>query len=420
MSAREAPEVLEHGVLRLLTAGSVDDGKSTLIGRLLYDTRAILADQLAAIARTSQRRGSELDLSLLTDGLLAEREQGITIDVAYRYFATPARKFIVADAPGHAQYTRNMATAASTAHLAILLVDVRNGVVTQTRRHAALAHLLGIRHLVVAVNKMDLVDYRAEAYAAVVEDFLAFAQRAGLEGVRFVPMSALAGDMIVERGERMPWYDGPTLLQILEIAEVDSFLDQAPFRFPVQYVARPEGDARRGYLGRVESGSVAVGDVVRVLPSGISTRVRALRTFDGALPHADLHAALTIELDDEVDVSRGDLIVRDGAAPDGTREPRADLCWMSPTPLDARRRFVMRHTTRDIDVRIARVDDVWNMTTLSREPLPETLAMNDIGRVTLATAETLYADRYSENPTTGSFILIDAASNDTVAAGMIR
>jgi sulfate adenylyltransferase subunit 1 len=420
MSAREDPEVLEHGVLRLLTAGSVDDGKSTLIGRLLYDTRAILADQLAAIARTSQRRGSALDLSLLTDGLLAEREQGITIDVAYRYFATPARKFIVADAPGHAQYTRNMATAASTAQLAILLVDVRNGVVTQTRRHAALASLLGIRHLVVAVNKMDLVDYRAEAYAAVVEDFLDFAQRAGLDDIRFVPMSALAGDMIVERGERMPWYDGPTLLQILETAEVDTRLDQAPFRFPVQCVARPEGDTRRGYMGRVESGSVAVGDVVRVLPSGMTSRVRALRTFDGPLPHAGLHAALTIELDDEVDVSRGDLIVRDGAAPDGTREPRADLCWMSPTLLDARRRFVMRHTTRDIEARIVHVDDVWNMTTLAREPSPQSLAMNDIGRVTLATAETLYADRYSENPATGSFILIDAASNDTVAAGMLR
>ena len=277
MSAIESPDVLDHGVLRFLTAGSVDDGKSTLIGRLLYDTKAILADQLAALERTSQRRGTALDLALLTDGLTAEREQGITIDVAYRYFATGLRKFIIADAPGHEQYTRNMVTAASTAQLAILLVDARHGVVTQTRRHATVAHLVGIPHLVVAVNKMDLVEFREEAFTRIVTEFTAFARRSGIDDVRFVPISALDGDMIVDRGERLPWYDGPTLLQILETAEVSSDLFDSPFRFPVQLVARPTENRSRGYMGRIESGSIAVGDAVTALPSGIRTRIRAHR-----------------------------------------------------------------------------------------------------------------------------------------------
>lgn len=286
MSAVERLDVPDHGVLRFLTAGSVDDGKSTLIGRLLYDTKAILADQLAAIERSSQQRGQALDLSLLTDGLVAEREQGITIDVAYRYFATALRKFIIADAPGHEQYTRNMVTAASTAQLAILLVDARHGVVTQTRRHATLAHLLGIPHLVLAVNKMDLVGYRAEVFARIVGDFLTFAERSGIKDLRFVPISALEGDMVVDRGDRLGWYEGPTLLEILETVEVPQAPASAPFGLPVQYVARPTLTEPRGYMGRIESGSVSVGDRVKVLPSGLTTRVRALRTLAGSEPCA--------------------------------------------------------------------------------------------------------------------------------------
>jgi sulfate adenylyltransferase subunit 1 len=277
MSAIDDPAILDHGVLRFLTAGSVDDGKSTLIGRLLYDTKAILADQLAAIERTSAKRGQTLDLSLLTDGLVAEREQGITIDVAYRYFATALRKFIIADAPGHEQYTRNMVTAASTAQLAILLVDARHGIVTQTRRHATLAHLLGIPFLVVAINKMDLVGYREDAYAGMVNDFLAFAERSGIRDVRFVPISALGGDMVVDRGANLDWYDGPTLLQILETVEVPQRPAEAPLRFPIQYVARPTATLPRGYMGRIESGALAVGDRVVVLPTGATTRVREIR-----------------------------------------------------------------------------------------------------------------------------------------------
>jgi sulfate adenylyltransferase subunit 1 len=420
MSARECTEVLDHGVLRLLTAGSVDDGKSTLIGRLLYDTKAILADQLAAIQRSSQRRGQTLDLSLLTDGLTAEREQGITIDVAYRYFATALRKFIVADAPGHAQYTRNMVTAASTAQLAILLVDARHGVVTQTRRHATLAHLVGIPHLVVAVNKMDLVGYRAENFAAIVDDFLAFATRSGIADIRFVPMSALDGDMVVDRGDNMPWYEGPTLLQILETAEVSNDLATSAFRFPVQYVARADAGHRRGYMGRIESGSIVAGDTVTVLPAGLRTRVREIRTFEGPQPCAGLHAAVTLVLDDEIDISRGDMVVRADNIPAPTRALGADVCWLSSTPLEAQRRYVLRHTTREVRAQVERIDHLWNVSTQAREPFPETLAMNDIGRISLALGAPVFADRYDDNRATGSFILIDEVSNNTVAAGMIR
>ncbi len=420
MSAIERPEVLDHGVLRFLTAGSVDDGKSTLIGRLLYDTRAILADQLAAIERTSQRRGQALDLSLLTDGLVAEREQGITIDVAYRYFATALRKFIVADAPGHEQYTRNMVTAASTAHLAILLVDARHGIATQTRRHATLAHLLGIPHLVVAVNKMDLVGFSEDVYAGIVDDFVAFAQRSGIEGVRFVPMSALTGDMVVDRGDRLGWYDGPTLLQVLETVEVTQSLADAPLRLPVQYVARPMDGMPRGYMGRIESGAINAGDLVTVLPSGLSTRVREIRTFDGPQARAGLHAPVTLVLDDELDISRGDMLVRDGAPPSIESRLGATLCWLGDAPLDLRRRYVLRHTTRDVPARVDRVDHRWNVSTQSREPTPAALARNDIGRVALTLAQPIFTDRYSDNRATGSFILIDETTNNTVAAGMVQ
>jgi sulfate adenylyltransferase subunit 1 len=419
MSAMDKIEVLDHGVLRFLTAGSVDDGKSTLIGRLLYDTKAILADQLAAIERTSQRRGQTLDLSLLTDGLTAEREQGITIDVAYRYFATALRKFIIADAPGHEQYTRNMVTAASTAHLAILLVDARHGIVTQTRRHATLAHLLGIQHLVVAVNKMDLVGYAQPAFDRIVRDFGDFAQRSGIGAAQFVPMSALAGDMVVDRGQNLEWYEGPTLLQILETVDVAQALAEAPLRFPVQYVARPTAGETRGYMGRIESGSIAIGDRVTALPSGRTTRVREIRSFNRTQESAGLHASITLALDDELDIGRGDMLVREYAVPKTATALDATLCWLSDTALDPRRKYLMRHTTREVRARIDRVDHRWNVSTQQREPALETLAMNDIGSVGLTLAQPIFADRYDDNRATGSFILIDERSNNTVAAGLI-
>jgi sulfate adenylyltransferase subunit 1 len=420
MSVIERIELLDHGVLRFLTAGSVDDGKSTLIGRLLYDTKAILADQLAAIERTSQRRGQELDLSLLTDGLTAEREQGITIDVAYRYFATALRKFIIADAPGHEQYTRNMVTAASTAQLAILLVDARHGVLTQTRRHATLAHLLGIPHLVVAVNKMDLADYSEDRFAAIVTDFLAFAERTGIVDVRFVPISALAGDMVVDRGPNLPWYEGPTLLQILETAEIPPTLVTAPFRFPVQYVARPTATIPRGYMGRIEAGSIAIGDAVTVLPAGLTTRVREIRSYEGPQPQARLHDAVTLVLEDELDVSRGDMLVREHDAPPIARTLDATVCWLGEAPLDARRPYVLRHTTREARARVDRIDHLWNVSTQAAEPAPKALRMNDIGRVSLTLAQPVFGDRYADNTATGSFILIDETTNATVAAGLIQ
>ncbi len=419
MSVMEKIDVLDHGVLRLLTAGSVDDGKSTLIGRLLYDTQAILADQLAAIERTSQRRGQTLDLSLLTDGLTAEREQGITIDVAYRYFATALRKFIIADAPGHEQYTRNMVTAASTAHLAILLVDARHGIVTQTRRHATLAHLLGIQHLVVAVNKMDLVGYAQPVFDGIVRDFNDFAQRSGIGAARFVPLSALAGDMIVDRGSNLDWYDGPTLLQILETVEVAQTLTDAPFRFPVQYVARPMNGETRGYMGRIESGSIEVGDRVTALPSGRTTRVREIRGSDGMQQSAGLHAGVTLALDDELDIGRGDMLVREYSTPRTTTEVDATVCWLSDTAFDPRRKYLLRHTTREVRARIDRIDFRWNVSTQQHEPALETLAMNDIGSVGLKLSQPVFADRYVDNRATGSFILIDELSNNTVAAGLI-
>ncbi len=330
------------------------------------------------------------------------------------------RKFIIADAPGHEQYTRNMVTAASTAQLAILLVDARHGVVTQTRRHATLAHLLGIPHLVVAVNKMDLVGYRSEAFAAIVEDFLAFAARSGIAGVRFVPISALEGDMVVGRGERLGWYDGPTLLQILETAELPQAPAAAPLRLPVQYVTRAVAGKPRGYMGRIESGAIAVGDRVRVLPSAAESHVRELRTAHGTQRRAGLHAAVTVHLADERDVARGDMIVCDDAAPPALRHLEATLCWLGDRPLDTRRKYVLRHTTREVRARVDHIDHLWNVTTQEREPAPAALAMNDIARIGLTLAHPVFADRYVDNRTTGSFILVDEATNNTVAAGMIQ
>jgi sulfate adenylyltransferase subunit 1 len=421
-AAGPLPAPADNGLLRFLTCGSVDDGKSTLIGRLLLDTKSILADALHAIERTSRRRGLDaVDLSLLTDGLQAEREQGITIDVAYRYFSTGTRKYIIADAPGHEQYTRNMVTAASTAHLAIILVDARKGVLTQTRRHSYVAHLVGIPHLVVAVNKMDLVGWSAAAFERIRADYLAFAARLGIADVRFIPISALDGDMVVERGDRLGWYDGPTLLEILESSPAAHTESREAFRFPVQWVCRPqtlEHHDYRGFAGRVESGEIAVGDAVQVLPSGRTSRVKEIRLGDTSLREAVSEQSVTILLEDEVDVSRGDLLVRAGEARPATRSVDAVLCWLSERPLSTARRYLVRHTTRESKAQVTEI--AWRLDLGSLERVPAgALAMNDIGRVQVRLAQPVAADPYVENRATGAFIVIDEASNDTVGAGMI-
>jgi sulfate adenylyltransferase subunit 1 len=410
-------------LLRFLTCGSVDDGKSTLIGRLLVDTKSILADALHAAERTSRRRGQgTLDLSLFTDGLTAEREQGITIDVAYRYFSTGTRKFIIADAPGHEQYTRNMVTAASTANLAVILVDARKGVVTQTRRHATLAHLVGIPHLVVAVNKMDLVGWSEARFEEIRGEFLAFAEKIGIDDVQFIPISALSGDGVVERGESLPWWRGPTLLEILETAPTAHSERSERLRFPVQWVCRPQTQEHhdfRGYMGRVEAGEVAVGDLVEHLPSGRTARVREIRVGAEVLLRAVTEQSVTLLLDDELDVSRGDLLVRAGEAPAAARRLEATMCWLSATPLSPARRYVLRHTTREVRALFERVDGRLDLADLEWKPA-DGLALNDIGRVALKLAQPVFADPYEESRATGSFIVVDEATNDTVAAGMLR
>ena len=425
MAASEDLSAIDNGLLRFLTCGSVDDGKSTLIGRLLYDTKTILADALHAIEHTSRRRGMDgIDLSLLTDGLSAEREQGITIDVAYRYFSTGRRKYIIADAPGHEQYTRNMVTAASTADLAIILVDARKGVLTQTRRHSCIAQLLGIRHLVIAVNKMDLVGYSQQAFRAIERDYLAFAGQIGIADVRFVPLSALLGDMVVDRGERLDWYRGTTLLEILETAPRAHSEAAEPFRFPVQYVCRPQaaGDRElhdfRGYMGRVESGTVAVGDEIRVLPGGGTARIRDIRSGERSVRIATAEQSVSLLLDTELDISRGDLIVEATDPLQPRRRLDAMLCWLSETPLDLNRRYVLRHTTREVKALVAGIGYRLDINTLEREAAAK-LQMNDIGQVSFKLAQPLNADPYAANRSNGAFIVIDEASNNTVGAAMI-
>jgi sulfate adenylyltransferase subunit 1 len=425
MSAIEHLPEIDNGLLRFLTCGSVDDGKSTLIGRLLYDTKAILADTLHAMTRTSERRGLEsVDLSLLTDGLQAEREQGITIDVAYRYFTTGRRKYIIADAPGHEQYTRNMVTAASTANLAIILVDARKGVLTQTRRHSYLAHLVGIPHLVVAINKMDLVDYDQATYQRICADYLEFAATLGIGDVSFIPLSALNGDMIVDRGECLDWYQGPTLLDILESAPSAHSERDERFRFPVQFVCRPQkaGDPKlhdyRGFMGRVASGEIAVGDQVVVLPSEKRTRVKAIEIYGQALPQAIAEQSVTLLLEDEVDISRGDMIVRAQESALVTRRIEAMLCWLDETPLDAQRKYLIRQTTRETKAVIESIVYRLDINTLQQMPA-ERLGVNDIAHVFFKLAQPLCVDAYNENRSTGAFIVIDESTNNTVGAGMI-
>jgi len=425
MSAIENIPVVDNGLLRFLTCGSVDDGKSTLIGRLLFDTKTILADTLHAITRTSEKRGMEaVDLSLLTDGLQAEREQGITIDVAYRYFTTGTRKYIIADAPGHEQYTRNMVTAASTANLAIILIDARKGVLAQTRRHSYLAHLVNIPHVIVAVNKMDLVDYSQEVYEKIKADYLAFAAKLGIEDVRFLPMSALNGDMIVDRGERLDWYDGPTLLDILESAPPAHTEHAEPFRFPVQFVCRPQDSANpelhdyRGFMGRVESGDLAIGDAVTVLPSGRETRVKDIQVLGQSLPRAICEQSVTILLDDEIDISRGDMIVKTGELPTVTKQIDAMLCWLSESPLDPRRKYVIRHTTRESKAMLSGIAFRMDINTMEHQ-VAEKLSMNDIAQVSFKLAQPIFADSYVKSRGAGAFIVIDETTNNTVGAGMI-
>jgi bifunctional enzyme CysN/CysC len=404
-------------LLRLATAGSVDDGKSTLIGRLLHDSKAILADQYADL----NGRDGELDLSRLTDGLKAEREQGITIDVAYRYFATPARDYILADTPGHVQYTRNMVTGASTADVAIVLVDARHGVVEQTKRHAFLASLLGIPHLVVAVNKMDLVEFSEERFDEIVRDFCAFRRSLSSPDVAFIPISALNGDNVVDASDEMPWYGGAPLLTHLEAIDPADDRNLDDLRFPVQLVIRSEGNDFRGYAGQVASGIIRPGDRVRVLPSGVESTVAAVETLDGPLDEAFPPQSVTVRLADDVDASRGDVLVHadEAAAVPLVRELEADVCWFADRPLRPGARYQLKHLTQTVDAVVDAIVDVLDVHTLDRGPAPAELGLNDIGRVRLRTRRPLVADPYASNRATGAFILIDEATNDTVAGGMV-
>jgi sulfate adenylyltransferase large subunit len=421
-------------LLRFTTAGSVDDGKSTLIGRLLFDSKQVFEDQLAHIAQASERRGGEgtLDLALLTDGLRAEREQGITIDVAYRYFATAKRRFIIADCPGHRQYTRNMVTGASTADVAVVLIDARRGVLEQSKRHAFISALLGIPHMVVAINKMDLVDYSQARYDELAEEFEAFARklRGGKNPRRtetsYMPMSALEGDNVVWRSQKMDWYDGPALLDYLE--DVDVAYDhphERPARFPVQWVIRPSsGEQRdyRGYAGQLASGALRRGDEVAVLPGAGRTRIAGIETYDGELEEAVAPMSLTLRLEDELDISRGELICHPDEAPAVARELTADVCWMADAPLRAGGRYLLKQTSRIVTAIVDGIEDTVDVHTLQRTAAPQAgaeLALNDIGRVRLRTSVPLVFDPYTSNRRTGSFILIDQDSNGTVGAGMI-
>jgi sulfate adenylyltransferase subunit 1 len=407
-------------LLRFATAGSVDDGKSTLVGRLLFDTKSVLADQIEAVTRASVDRGlSTPDLSLLVDGLRAEREQGITIDVAYRYFSTPQREFVLADTPGHVQYTRNTVTGASTAELAVLLVDARYGVVEQTRRHAAVLALLRVPRLVLAINKIDLVGYDEAVLTAIGKDFSGLARSLGFESVVTIPVSALVGDNVVERSGRTPWYDGPTLLGHLESVPVTPPEAGAPFRMPVQYVIRDHATDYRGYAGQVASGTVAPGDEVIVLPGGASTTVTGVDTAEGPLPAAGAGRSVTVRLADDIDLSRGDVLASAAAPPPVTTELDATLCWLADKPLRPGARLLLKHGTRTTQAIVGALGDRLDTDTVSWVGAPETLSINDIARVTLRTADPLPADHYAAIRATGSFLLIDPPTGATLAAGLV-
>ncbi|MBC9795053.1 sulfate adenylyltransferase subunit CysN [Sinomicrobium weinanense] len=410
-------------LLRFTTAGSVDDGKSTLIGRLLYDSKSIFEDQLEAVETTSKKKGHEgVDLALFTDGLKDEREQGITIDVAYRYFTTPKRKFIIADTPGHIQYTRNMVTGASTANAAIILVDARHGVIEQTRRHAFIASLLQIPHIIVCVNKMDLVDFSEEVFNDIVKQFEEFSSKLLVKDIRFRPISALLGDNVVNRSENMPWYEGSTLLHTLETMHISSDINKVDARFPVQTVLRPQNEEHRdyrGYAGRVASGVLRPGDEVTVLPSGFTSRIKTIDAFEGALEEAYAPMSVSVTLEDDIDISRGDMIVRSNNKPEASQDIEVMLCWLNNSPAKPRAKYSVKHTSNEQKAMIKEILYKIDINTLDRSPDGEGLEMNDICKVKLRTTKPLLFDSYRENRTTGSLILIDEDTNETVAAGMI-
>ncbi|MGO4956128.1 sulfate adenylyltransferase subunit 1 [Luteococcus sp. Sow4_B9] len=421
------PTTTEATLLRLATAGSVDDGKSTLVGRLLYDSKSILADQLDAVERVSKERGlTGTDLALLTDGLRAEREQGITIDVAYRYFATPERTFILADCPGHVQYTRNTVTGASTADVLVLLVDVRRGVLEQTRRHLAVAALLRVPHVVVAVNKLDLVDYNQADYTRVAQEIVQVGQELGVANLSTIPVSALVGDNVVERSTQTPWYDGPSLLELLVSIEPEAGRDELPMRFPVQYVLRPQQAAispeyveYRGYAGQVAQGTVSVGDEVVVLPSGRTTRVIGIDTAAGSLERATAGESVSLRLADEIDITRGELIAAAADAPQPTQEIDAMVCWLDDSQLRIGQRVLLKHTTRTVQAIVRDLEGRLDLDSLTPVPV-EHLGLNDIGRVRLKLASPVLAEPYAASRATGSFLLVDAQQGLTLAAGMVH
>lgn len=417
-------ELVTGDLLRFATAGSVDDGKSTLIGRLLFDSKSIFADQLESVEQVSRDRGNDYaDLSLLTDGLRAEREQGITIDVAYRYFATPKRKFIIADTPGHIQYTRNMVTGASTADVALILVDARKGVVEQSRRHTFLATLLGVPHIVVCVNKMDLVDYDEQVFEQIRAEFTEFAARLRVPDLTFIPVSALAGDNVVTRSENMPWFDGSPLLSHLERLHVASDRNLVDVRFPVQYVIRPQqNDARdyRGYAGTVASGVMKPGDRVLALPAGLETTIASIETADGPVEEAYPPMSVTVRLADEIDISRGDMICRPNNAPTVTQDVDAQICWMDESAaLVQGKKYAIKHTTRWARAMVKNINYRVDVNTLHRDEEATEIKLNEIARIRLRVTQPLFVDPYTQNRQTGAFILVDEATNKTVAAGMI-
>ena len=410
-------------LLRFTTAGSVDDGKSTLIGRLLYDSKSIFEDQLEAIENTSKRKGHEgVDLALFTDGLRDEREQGITIDVAYRYFTTPKRKFIIADTPGHIQYTRNMVTGASTANAAIILVDARHGVIEQTKRHSFIASLLNIPHVIVCVNKMDLVDYSEEAYNKVINQFEEFSSKLLVKDVRFIPISALKGDNVVNRSNNMDWYQGAPLLHTLETMHISSDINKVDSRFPVQTVLRPQNESHRdyrGYAGRVASGIFRIGEEITVMPSGFTSKIKSIDTLNESLEEAYAPMSVSITLEDDIDISRGDMIVRSNNKPEASQDIEVMLCWLHNDPAKPRAKYSIRHTSNEQKAMIKEVVYKFDINTLERKRDDKELKMNDISKVKIRTTKPIMVDSYRENRTTGSIILVDDATNETVAAGMI-
>lgn len=410
-------------LLRFTTAGSVDDGKSTLIGRLLYDSKSIFEDQLQAIENTSKKKGHDgVDLALFTDGLRDEREQGITIDVAYRYFTTPKRKFIIADTPGHIQYTRNMVTGASTANVATILIDARHGVIEQTKRHAFIASLLQIPHIIVCVNKMDLVDYSEEVYNNIIRQFEDISSKMLVTDVRFIPMSALNGDNVVNKSENMPWYQGAPMLHTLETMHISSDINKVDARFPVQTVLRPQRDGfidYRGYAGRVASGIFRTGDEVTVMPSGFTSKIKGIDTLDKELDEAYAPMSVSITLEDDIDISRGDMIVRSNNKPEASQDIELMLCWLHNNSAKPRTKYTIKHTSNDQKAMIKEVIYKYNINTLDRINDDKELMMNDICKVKIRTTKPLMIDSYRENRTTGSIILVDDTTNETVAAGMI-